>query len=550
MVFHPGANALPPWSVGPTATTGEPPALGDLLAAPAVKWPERAAIDDGTDSYTFARLERAATAVAALLAARGVGPGDRVVVLTEKRSATAALAVAVWKCGAVYVPLDAAEPEARLRGLLTRLAPKLVVSLGEREPLVPGLATLGGAELAGPLAGPEATHATVAHRPEDIAYIVFASSPTGEPQGAEIAVESLYAHFRGHNEVLRITADSRVLSLTPFHFDVSLLDTLLPLSVGAFVHQFRSLPAGAVMRSVLAKQQITHLIAVTMLLTMITGDGRQITPAKLPALRLVMTGAQVCDADLLRIWTRQLPQTRLVQAFGPPEATIFGFSYEAEPSAVETLTGAGPVGRPLGEVRARLVRGGVEVREAVGEGELWVGGPQVMRGYFDQPEETARVVVEADGVRWFRTGDICRRAADGTLTLVRHADERITWLAGRRTHLNELGRAAAACAGVDRAVTAVVRTAGRERIALVVAAKERRVLGEVAERLRVELPEYLRPGLLAWTPTDPAPADPAGAGAELIARLGAAAAESDSPCFALSADGTVEPIDEVELCLQ
>ena len=68
-------------------------------------------------------------------------------------------------------------------------------------------------------------------------------------------------------------------------------------------------------------------------------------------------------------------------------------------------------------------RDGAELREPGEVGELWVGGPQVMRGYFDQPGETARTVVEADGTRWFRTGDLCSRDPDGTLVLHRYAEE-------------------------------------------------------------------------------------------------------------------------------
>lgn len=107
-----------------------------------------------------------------------------------------------------------------------------------------------------------------AHAP---AYIIFTSGSTGTPKGVEIAVGSLRAYFRNHNRVLRFDAASRVFSLAPFHFDVSIEDTLLPLSVGAYVFQFRGVPAGAIMREALSREKVTHLIAVSTLLTLITG---------------------------------------------------------------------------------------------------------------------------------------------------------------------------------------------------------------------------------------------------------------------------------------
>jgi amino acid adenylation domain-containing protein len=536
MVVKAEVPALPPWSVDPADRGNPEPALGDLFAAPARRWPDRVAIHDGDVSYTFAQLELGAQAVAAWLAEQGVSAGDRVALLAEKRSVMPMLAVAVWKCGAVYVPLDAAEPAGRLRGLLARLRPKAVIALDNRDPVAPADHWLGRERLDMILSRPAAPHATVTHEPEQAAYIIFASGSTGAPCGVEISVASLFAYFGHHNQVLRFTPESRGLSLSPFHVDVSIEDTILPLSLGAFVYQFRGLPAGAVMRAVLGRERITHLIAVSMLLTMITGDGRQITRARLPSLETVMTGAEVCDPAVINIWTRQLPETRFLHAFGPPEATIFSLSYEIRPrdSGRET---AYPVGRPLPGLRVKIMQDETEICQPGVPGELWVGGDQVMRGYFDQPEETGRLVVDLDGTRYFRTGDICGYDEEGAVMFHRHDDEEITWLAGRRTHLSEIRQAALSCPGVDQAVAAVVRRNQRDVVALVIVARARPAIAVVAARLRDLLPDYMRPALLGWAPAQTGDR-------QLIQRLTAAAQQSNSSYFALSADGAVEPIDK------
>ncbi|WP_306801494.1 AMP-binding protein [Streptomyces sp. T12] len=536
--------ALPPWSIDPAHQANPAPALGDLLAAPARKWPDRVAIDDGDVAYTFAELEQGAQTVAAWLTEQGVGAGDRVAVLTEKRAVMPILALAIWKCGAVYVPLDAAEPAGRLRGLLTRLQPVAVIALDDRDPVAPAGCRLDREQLAKILSGPAATHSTVAHGPEQAAYIIFASGSTGEPQGVENSAASLVAYFGNHNQVLRFTSESRVLSLSPFNVDVSIEDTLLPLSLGAFVHQFRSLPAGAVMRAVLGRERITHLIAVSMLLAMITGDGRQLTRAKLPSLETVMTGAQVCDPAVMNIWKQQLPETRVIHAFGPPEATIFSLTYEIEHADTERTT-AYPIGRPLRGMDAKIMKDGVELQQPGAQGELWIGGDQVMRGYFDHPEETARLVVDLEGTPYFRTGDICSFAEDGNLVFHRHGDEEIRWLAGRRTHLSEVRRAALSCTGVERAVVAVIRRGQRDVVALVVTSEERQAVADVEAHLRDLLPDYMRPTLIAWSPPVSAPSTAKTAERQLIERLTTAAQQSNSNYFALSADGAVEPMEKV-----
>lgn len=544
MVVKAEPAPLPPWSIDLVDETNPSPALGDLFVAPARNWPDRIAINDGDISYTFAQLEQGAQAVAAWLTEQGVGAGDRVVVLAEKRAVMPILAIAIWKCGAVYVPLDAAEPAARLRGLLTRLQPVVVVALDDRDPVAPVGCQLGREQLTRILSGQAATHSTVAHRPEQAAYIIFASGSTGEPQGVENSAASLIAYFGNHNQVLRFTSESRVLSLSPFNVDVSIEDTLLPLSLGAFVSQFRSLPAGAVMRAVLGRERITHLIAVSMLLTMITGDGRQITRAKLPHLETVMAGAQVCDPAVMNIWKQQLPGTRVIHAFGPPEATIFCLSYEIEHADSERTT-AYPIGRPLRGMDAKIMKDGVELHEPGESGELWVGGDQVMRGYFDHPEETARLVIDLEGTRYFRTGDICSYAEDGNIVFHRHDDEEITWLAGRRTHLSEIRRAALSCSGVDRAVAAVIRRNQRDVVALVVTSEERQVVADVEAHLRGVLPDYMRPTLMAWSIAVSAASTAKTDERQLIEQLTTAAQQSNSNYFALSADGAVEAMEKV-----
>ncbi len=533
--------ALPPWSLDPAGQAGPPPALGDLVRAAARNWPDRPAVHDGRSGFTFAGLERRARALAAWLAEQGVGRGDRVAILAEKCAVMPALAIGIWRCGAVYVPLDAAQPEPRLRGLLGRLRPRVVLALDDREPVVTGARWAGGTQLDAILAGPAPDRPAVPHRPEDPAYIIFTSGSTGEPKGVEVSVASLIAYFGNHNEVLRFTPESRVFSLSPFHFDVSIEDTLLPLSLGAYVHQFRGLHAGAVMRAVIMRERITHLIAVSTLLTMITEDGRHVTREKFPCLEMVMTGAEVCDPGVINTWKTHLPDVRVINVYGPTEATIVCVAHEIG-RADHVRTGSYPIGRPLRGVVARLVgEAGTEVREPGLVGELWIGGEQVMRGYFDQPEETARRVVEVDGVRYYRTGDLCSYDADGDLVFIGRNDDEVK-LAGRRIHLGEIRQLALGCPGVERAAVALVPRRGRDVIALVVMARDRTVVAGVEQRLADLLPEYMRPGLVAWSPELTVSSTGKTDENRLMRRLAEAARESPASHFAFSPGGDVEPI--------
>ncbi|MGW4158346.1 amino acid adenylation domain-containing protein [Streptomyces sp. NPDC004788] len=533
---------LPPWSLDPADQAGPAPALGDLVRAAAANRPGRPALHDGRSGLTFAELEQQAQAFATWLAGQGVRAGDRVAILAEKCALVPVLAIGIWKCGAVYVPLDASQPAPRLRGLLGRLAPRVVIALDDREPVVEDVRWAGRTVLDPVLAAPVPEWPTVPHRPEDTAYIIFTSGSTGEPKGVEITVANLVAYFGNHNEVLRFTPDSRVFSLSPFHFDVSIEDTLLPLSLGAYVHQFRGVHAGAVMRAVIRRERITHLIAVSTLLTMITEGGRQVTRENFPALEMVMTGAEVCDPGVINVWKTGLPEVRVINVYGPTEATIVCVAHEIERVDPERV-GSYPIGRPLRGVAARIVADGAEVREPGRTGELWIGGEQVMRGYLGRPEETARRVVEVDGVRYYRTGDLCSYDENGDIVFRGRNDDEVK-LAGRRIHLGEVRQTVLSCPGVERAAVALVTRLGHDVIALVVVAPDPAVVADVEKRLAELLPGYMRPSVVGWSP-DPAVSSTGKTDEKLLMRrLGEAAGQSNATRFVFTAAGDVEAVGD------
>ncbi|MFB7340488.1 amino acid adenylation domain-containing protein [Streptomyces hydrogenans] len=534
--------ALPPWSIDPADRERPAPALGDLVRTAAAAWPDRPALHDGRLGLTFAELERRATTLAAWLAGQGVGPDDRVAILAEKSALVPVLAIAAWKCGAVYVPLDGTAPVPRLRGLLGRLDPRVVLALDDREPVAESGRWVGRTELDGILSGPAREWPTVPHGPDSTAYIIFTSGSTGEPKGVEITVANLVAYFGNHNEVLRFTPESRVFSLSPFHFDVSIEDTLLPLSLGAFVHQFRGMHAGAVMRAVITRERITHLIAVSTLLTMITEGGRHVTRENFPRLEMVMTGAEVCDPGVINVWKDGLPEVRVINVYGPTEATIVCVAHEIERVDPERVASY-PIGRPLRGVTARIMDDGTEVHEPDRVGELWIGGEQVMRGYYGQPEETARRVVEVDGVRHYRTGDLCSYDENGDIVFRGRNDDEVK-LAGRRIHLGEIRQTVLSCPGVERAAVALVQRLGHDVIALVVMAPDRAVVADVEKRLTELLPAYMLPTVVAWSSELSVSSTGKTDEKLLMGRLAAAARTSSATRFVLTADGDAEPVDE------
>ncbi|NEA37674.1 AMP-binding protein, partial [Streptomyces sp. SID13031] len=130
--------------------------------------------------------------------------------------------------------------------------------------------------------------------------------------------------------------------------------------------QFRGVAAGPMLRGAIRRQRVTHRIAVSTLLTIITQDGRQVTRETFPELEMVMTGAEVCDPKVINLWKTRLPGTRVLNVYGPTEATIVCLAYEVRDVDPDRV-GSYPIGTPLRGVEVRLVD---DTGAPVGQGEV------------------------------------------------------------------------------------------------------------------------------------------------------------------------------------
>lgn len=475
--------------------------LARLLAAGLSARPDEEAILDAQRSYSFADLERLSTLAACHLRhSLGVRSGDRVLVLAHKALEIVPLAIAIWKAGAVYVPVDVANPPRRLEHILRSIEPALVVSDLAR--LEAAAASLGQVPTWSYEAlrdlrespGPERAVLPPAAGGDAPAVIIHTSGSTGTPKGAVLSHASVLAYLRNHNEFLGFGPRSRGMNNGPFHFDVSVQDTFLPLCFGATVVFHAGLLVSAMMVSLILRQRITHLIAVSSVLDLISRDHDRLRSLEGSALQVVVTGGEVCPPRLIHRWLEAVPGVRVLYGYGPTEANSLCMTHvisRVDPQRQSLY----PIGKPFRGMKAILLDDARAVIEQPGEvGVLALGGPQLMQGYWRDPDLTARSMMRWQGEDYYVTGDRCFRDAEGSYHFAGRRDTEVK-IRGRRINLNEVRNALLSSELVRFAVVATVESAGETRIAGYVNAERIDDFDEAALRRDVaqHVPDYMWP---------------------------------------------------------
>lgn len=396
----------------------------------------------GREQLTYRELALRANQLAHALIERGVGP-DVLVGICLPRSIDLLVALlGVLKAGGAYVPLDASLPQARIQLMLADAQPRLLITTH----------ALATAQLAGTDRLDSAPHilcvdserealagrpsAAVASRvgPQDLAYCIYTSGSTGVPKGTLIEHRGLTNYLAWAVRAYDVVAGSGAPVNTSIGFDATITSLLCPLLAGGKVtllpEQGEAEALAAALESgepySLVKLTPSHLLLLEKLVS------RPI------AARCFVVGGEALEERHLAFLRTHAPSARIINEYGPTETVVGCCVQDASARRDE---GPIPIGRPIANTRL-VVKSSASpaVRAAIGEeGELYIGGAGVARGYLRRPELTAARFGAADAGegRMYRTGDRVRWRADGSLEFLGRRDEQVK-LRGHRIELGEI----------------------------------------------------------------------------------------------------------------
>lgn len=386
--------------------------------------PHAIALRMDDEQLTYAQLDQRANRLAHWLAMQGAAP-ERLIGMALPRSIEAIVAVlAVQKTGAAYLPLDPDYPRQRLERMVRDAAPLLVLSSREAGVEIPSarIVHLDAPEVLAAIAAkpgrkgpivPGGLHAL------QLAYVLYTSGSTGMPKGVAVTHAGIEPLLRSYRDRLQIGEDSRVLQFASLSFDASLAEIGMALGWGACLVLARvgDLVPGPALAQTCRRQRITHMALPPSLLATMSPDA-------LPEVRTLIVGGEACPPELARSWSEG---RRLVNAYGPTEITVDAL---ISPPLDGDESLRVPLGEPVLEARAYVLDETLSQVADGEEGELYLAGPGLARGYLHRAAwSSERFVADPygpPGARMYRSGDRVRRQA-GRISFVGRMDHQIKW---------------------------------------------------------------------------------------------------------------------------
>jgi enterobactin synthetase component F len=477
------------WLVGTLNDTGRavaPATLLEVIEKAFATHAGREAVRFGSESLSYAELDRRSATLAQHLVALGAGPDRRVAIALPRSMELLIGLVAILRSGAAYMPLDLSHPPERIERMLVRGMPVLA--------LAPEGVVIGDVPVLAPSAWETKVSAGVLPTviPGDAAYVIFTSGSTGEPKGVLVEHRAIVNRLEWMKSHYGFSADDVILQKTPMTFDVSVWEFFLSFFAGGTLvmapPEAHKDPEWLV--RLIRENGVTTAHFVPSMLSAFVSEPK----AQGLSLRRVFCSGEELTADLRDRFHRQI-SAELHNLYGPTEAAVDVSYWAASP---DDRSNPVPIGLPVWNTRLYVLDGRLRPVPPGVAGRLYIAGVQLAREYVGRPDLTAeRFVADPfhEGERMYDTGDLARLRPDGAIDYLGRLDNQIK-LRGLRIELGEIEAAILSHPQVTQCAV-ILHQAGADKrlVGYYVASAD---VGEPALRWHLDslLPDYMVPAHL------------------------------------------------------
>jgi amino acid adenylation domain-containing protein len=397
-------------------------------------------------TISYGNLYRRSSHVSQSLAAKGVSPDAVISIVMEKSIDLYVAILGVIRSGAAYLAIDPRTPADRARKIIKDSRCRIVISEDLSRDSAGSCEFYSTSELESrfgdisPAVGP-----SLDSRGGNLAYAVYTSGSTGVPKGVLITRSNLLSNIDCLSRLYPSKSDSKLLQACSQAFDVSVFEIFftwhmgMSLCVAANDMLFRDI------EYLIRRMNVSHL-------SLTPSVAALIEPENVPNVKFLVTAGEPMNSKVFNSWTDR----GLYQGYGPSETTNI--------CNVRSKVALGDfpnnVGLPLPNTSIFICQGqnfSIVPKGAVGE--IWIGGDQVGRGYLYNEELTLKSFVDhATYGRLYRSGDIGRLLADGSLVILGRHDDQVK-LRGQRIELGDINHALIGSVMVKDAATLIVGAA-------------------------------------------------------------------------------------------
>lgn len=472
--------------------------IHDLIAMQAARTPGAVALIFEDRQLTYAELDARANQLARHLQGCGVGPNMRVGVCLERSIDLVVGLFAILKVGAAYVPLDPAYPGERLQFMLQDTNPAALLTTAALLSMLPEHTAQAVVldQQAAAIAQQPATPLRIAVTPEHLAYVIYTSGSTGTPKGVMVPHRGVTRLLLGV-DYARLDSTQTILHMAPISFDASTFEIW-----GALLHGGRCvllpqrIPTPADIGQAIQKFGVSTLWLTASLFNTVIDEAPQV----LKSVRQLLIGGEALSVNHVRRALALLPDTQIINGYGPTESTTFTCCYPI-PQILEPQARSIPIGPPIANTTVYVLDRALQPVPIGVSGELYIGGAGLAHGYLNRPELTAERFIPhpfstIPGARLYKTGDLARYLPDGRLDYLERIDRQVK-LRGFRIELPEIEAALAALPQIEQAAVVLqheAATTDQRLVAYLVAAQAADLqAADLRAALSTTLPDYMIP---------------------------------------------------------
>lgn len=369
------------------------------------------------DVHTYGELKAHSDSLAAYLDGLDLANQSPVLVFGGQEYEMLASFVGLTKSGHAYIPVDQHSALERVKSIIEIAQPSLIIAVGELPLSVDTIPVLSLAQLTTIFSQPVAYELTHPVRGDENYYIIFTSGTTGQPKGVQISHDNLlsFTEWMITAEAFSVPERPQMLAQPPYSFDLSVMYWAPTLALGGTLFalpkeittDFKQLFATIHTLPIQIWTSTPSFVDMAMLsddfnaevmphITHFYFDGEELT---------------VKTAQKLR---QRFPQARIVNAYGPTEATVALSAVAITDDMLATCTRL-PIGYTKADSPTFIIDEDGNKLTTGEQGEIIIAGPAVSKGYLNNPEKTAEAFFEVDGLPAYHTGDVGSMTADGLL---------------------------------------------------------------------------------------------------------------------------------------